>query len=60
LPFDAEIAVKFNAGGTRDEADAAKAEDVGDWALAVVVLGESTSAVSAEKMWIWNFMVVVE
>ena len=30
LPFDAEIAVRFSAGGTKDEADAAQAEEVED------------------------------
>ena len=58
LPFDAEIAVRFSAGGTKEEADAAQAEDVVDWAL--VVLEESASAATAERVCVWNLIVVVE
>jgi hypothetical protein len=50
LPFDAEIAVRFNAGGTKDEADAGQAEEVADWALAM--RDESASAASVEKTWV--------
>jgi hypothetical protein len=58
LPFDAEIAVRFNAGGTNEEADAAHAEKVEDWALAVS--HKSTSAASAERTLVWSFMMAVE
>ena len=56
LPFDAEIAVRFNTGGTNEGADAAHAEEVEDWALAVY--DESASAASAEKPYVLNFMIV--
>ena len=58
LPFDAEIAVRFNAGGTNEGADAAHAEEVEDWVLAVS--DKSTSATSAERTLVWSFMMPVE
>lgn len=58
LPFDAEIAVKFNAGGTNEGADAAHAEEVEGWALAVS--DKSTSAASTESTLVWSFMMAVE
>jgi hypothetical protein len=58
LPFDAEIAVRFNAGGTNEGADAAHAEEVEDGALAAS--DESTSAASEERTMVWSFMMAVE
>jgi hypothetical protein len=49
LPFDAEIAVKFKAGGTKDEVE--------DWALEA--LDQTASATSTELIQAENFMVVV-
>jgi hypothetical protein len=57
LPFDAEIAVAFKAGGAEDEGNSAQTEEVEYWALEV--LDHNASATSAEPTRAGNFMIVV-
>jgi hypothetical protein len=46
LPFDAEIAVRFKAGGAEDEGGAIEAEEVEDWALEILNKASATRAKS--------------
>ena len=55
LPFEAEIAVRFKAGGAEDEGGAIEAEDVEYWALEIL---NKASATRANRTRTKNFILV--